>query len=516
MPMSNLHDEIVRMEDISGSESLRHVFFSAFKKSVTGVLGLNHSGKTELVRILCGWSLKRTGRIYIENKLVEHPESDKLAASRLRYVDSENALITNFTVAENILVMQAVGKKLLFNKQHMIDECETLFQELKLNEIGIELKASQDIESLGSLEKLVVLIIRAYIFGADIIIIDHLIEHQRTESIPKLRKLLCNIIDSMNVTFILVDHHATSLISLCDQIQILRDGQNAGVFEQCDYDVGVFHKIMIGNYPIAPQSMRREPVSSKKVLSFSDVIFEGGEGSLCFDILEGEAVGICTLSNTLGQSLIECLYGLAHRSSGEIVFDDKPIGKRGTASNIFSNIGIVSDGNCIFPNLNVIDNLLIKSLRSNSYFSVINARDALRKFDQLNDNAKEMLNLLQVEAGFGNRKTVDLFRNLATNPRLLLFSNLDSGMDLVAYRRILDIIRKNTDPKQSILMITANVNSLLPICNRVYFVHEGRSIFVVDTRVKTYAKITTAYNKLCTLDASTYHSVNRLTEPERP
>jgi len=167
--------ELVRMEDVSGPGSLKHVSFVANRGEVTGLLGLNHSGKSELMRILCGFDAREGGRVYFEDRPVNFTTPLMARDAGICYVLGEGSLVGDFTVAENIYVMRPAHGRVLLNHRQIVHACERLLFRSGISLLGIRIGAEQKAKDLGAFEKIVVLILRAMAASYKLIILDHVL-----------------------------------------------------------------------------------------------------------------------------------------------------------------------------------------------------------------------------------------------------------------------------------------------------------------------------------------------------
>lgn len=86
------HKEIIRMQEISHSRVLRNANINVLEREAIGLLGLNNTGKSEILQILCGFMQQDSGKLYIDEK--EAPEYSPTIANAqgIQYIHSTKAL----------------------------------------------------------------------------------------------------------------------------------------------------------------------------------------------------------------------------------------------------------------------------------------------------------------------------------------------------------------------------------------------------------------------------------------
>ncbi|AQQ66702.1 urea ABC transporter ATP-binding subunit UrtE [Microbulbifer agarilyticus] len=149
--------------------------------------------------------------------------------------------------------------------------------------------------------------------------------------------------------------------------------------------------------------------------------------------------GSCTCimgRNGAGKTtLLKCLMGLLPASSGQILFDGKPIQQVAAQQRAKIGIGYVPQGRDIFPLLTVEENLQI---------GLPARRDGLRKIPErvfeLFPVLKEMLQRRGGDLSGGQQQQLAIARALVIDPKVLILDEPNEGIQPNIVRQIGDVV----------------------------------------------------------------------------
>lgn len=195
---------------IKGIEILKNVSLEMKSGKIYGLQGVNGSGKTMLMRAICGLIRTDNGEIKINDKIIgkdlEFPES-------VGVLIEKPGLIDNYTAMQNLKLLADIRKK-------------TTDQELR--EFLIKLKLDPDDKrkvkkfSLGMRQK--VGIAQAFIDNPDLLILDEPFNALDSEAVDILKTLLKEYINEDRI-IILSCHSREILEEVCDEIFKMEEGK---------------------------------------------------------------------------------------------------------------------------------------------------------------------------------------------------------------------------------------------------------------------------------------------------
>lgn len=203
-----------------------------------------------------------------------------------------------------------------------------------------------------------------------------------------------------------------------------------------------------------------------------------------FSIDQGEVVTLLGPSGSGKSTLIRTLNGLEKYQSGTITFNGKkviPNDKNWQA--LRQKIGMVFQSYDLFPNLTVMDNIILgptKVQKRDKAEVVAEARELLKKVDLLDyeDSYPRQLS-------GGQKQRIAIVRALALHPEFMLFDEVTASLDPEMVRGVLNIIRNLADQDDmTMIIVTHEMEFAKQIADRVLFLQDGR--ILEDTEGKQF------------------------------
>lgn len=195
-----------------------------------------------------------------------------------------------------------------------------------------------------------------------------------------------------------------------------------------------------------------------------------------FRIASGSITCIMGTSGSGKTTLLRLMAGLIKPESGQVLVDGRDIVPMSELdlNELRQDMGFVFQYSALFDSLSVGDNVGFGLMRQNRPKAEI--KDTVARL--LHEVGMEGLEEKRPsELSGGMKKRVAMARALATNPKIVLYDEPDSGLDPVMTRIIDDLIVKIRDGKQTTnVIVTHNVPSIWRIADRVLMLHEGHII----------------------------------------
>ncbi|EEI20785.1 amino acid ABC transporter ATP-binding protein [Lentilactobacillus hilgardii] len=193
-----------------------------------------------------------------------------------------------------------------------------------------------------------------------------------------------------------------------------------------------------------------------------------------FSVAQGEVVTLLGPSGSGKSTLIRCLNGLEVYQKGTITFEgQKIIPTEKNWQQIRQKIGMVFQSYDLFPNLTVMDNILLgpTKVQKKDKATARSEALALLKSVELDDYA----NAYPRELSGGQKQRVAIVRALALHPDFMLFDEVTASLDPEMVRGVLTIIENlaNRD-NMTMIVVTHEMNFAKQIADRVLFLQDGR------------------------------------------
>ena len=233
----------------------------------------------------------------------------------------------------------------------------------------------------------------------------------------------------------------------------------------------------------------------KTLLKVSNLdTFYGGFQALWNVSLEVKPEEIVALigANGSGKStLLDTILGLIRSAQGSIEFDGKDITTLKSFQIVDLGISPVPEGRRIFPDLNVLDNLILGSY----------SRRARPKKEQNFKVVYELFPILEKRKNQlaktlsgGEQQMLALGRGLMSNPKLMLLDEMSLGLAPIVINNVYRALRKIREKGITILFVEQNVRRSLEEADRAYIMEAGRVVLSGDVAdLREEEKVKKAY-----------------------
>lgn len=274
----------------NGTVALRGVDLDIAPGKVHGLLGANGAGKSTLIKILSGAFPATLGEIIWHGKRVSWDSPRAANDMGVATVHQHIPLVPTLSVLENIFL----GRHGRWRHSSAIS---VQFEEL-CRRVGYRLDPSALVNSLSIGERQMVSILQALGTGADLIVMDEptasLATHERELVYVTVRRLS----KGENKAILFVSHFLDEVMSLTDQVTVLRDGRAVMRAETIDLDESKIAEAIVGKQIMAierdAQKRTTKSVSSAEgpLLELRDLASPGRLHLTSFNVWHGEVVGI--------------------------------------------------------------------------------------------------------------------------------------------------------------------------------------------------------------------------------
>lgn len=197
------------------------------------------------------------------------------------------------------------------------------------------------------------------------------------------------------------------------------------------------------------------------------------------EVKQGEIVAIIGPNGAGKSTILKAVCGLIPVWNGEMFFDDLRINDFSPAKNVNRGITFCPQGNRVFDELSVNENLQIGGIHLKKKELAVRIDDVLQLFPVLKDRLKQNAGTLSG----GEQQMLALGRALIPRPRLLLLDEPSLGLSpnliSTAFERIQQV---NRERGTAILIVEQKVRKVLKICHRVYGIKLGKIAFDGDPK----------------------------------
>jgi branched-chain amino acid transport system ATP-binding protein len=177
-------------------------------------------------------------------------------------------------------------------------------------------------------------------------------------------------------------------------------------------------------------------------------------------------------ANTSGKTtLLDTISGILHPARGTIEFAGKDIGRLDPYQIVELGITQVPEGRRIFPDMSVLDNLLIGSYCRNARRGrAENLKKVYGHFPKLEERKKQRAKTLSG----GEQQMLAIGRGLMADPRLMIIDEMSLGLAPIMVDEIFKVLAKIKERGITIFFVEQNVKRSLQEADRAYILETGR------------------------------------------
>lgn len=203
-----------------------------------------------------------------------------------------------------------------------------------------------------------------------------------------------------------------------------------------------------------------------------------------FNLKKGEVLTLLGPSGSGKSTLLRTLNGLENYKDGAIYFHCKKINPDPkTWQTLRQKIGMVFQSYDLFPNLTVMENILLAPVK-------VQKRDE----SDVRKQAKELLARVEMdeyensyprELSGGQKQRVAIVRALAMNPEIMLFDEITASLDPEMVRGVQEIVENlSKRDHMTMIIVTHQMNFASKIADEVLFLEDGK--ILEDTSGKEF------------------------------
>ena len=457
--------------------SLREFGIILYSGEITGMLGLVGSGITVVADALSGRKKLEKGQIYMDHTPVQIRGMAQAEKMGIYVISEKTIFLDDLRLEENLCLSQRQESMgITFPSEKQISRIRRCMEELK-----IQLKLKEYPKKLGSLECHLAEILRAYLMGCRILILNHIANRYTRKELEKLKDVL-DLLKEKGIAILLLESSCERVCKGTDSLYVLRGGRVEGIFERKEYDPGKIKRVMLGDYEIPDTQKTQFFYENDKTLLLEARGLESTAfKELCFQVEKGEVIGFWEEENGICQPLLKVLWGEEKTVKGSLWLGEKKL-KPGCGHSDFvkQGIGYVESGmQGLFPGLTMAKNLTISSIGRMSVGGRI--RGGLEKAivadaaGQMGIAVKE-LEKSAAEADSREKLMISIYRWILNRCQVIIFHNVLEGADLLMRDGMVEVINLAHKKGLGFLLFSSNKKELYELCDHIYILNRGQIV----------------------------------------
>lgn len=479
----------VQMQDIIKdfplTRALDTVSFTLQRGSIHSLLGENGAGKSTLMNILYGMCKADAGTITIDDKPVVINNPREAIACGIGMVHQHFMLAPVLSVTENIVVGNEKQRGLYFDIHKAAEKVQTL-----IDRYHFHMQATDRVSSLSVGVQQRVEILKALYHGSDILILDEPTAVLTPQEVDELFVILRMLKDE-GKSIILITHKLKETLAIADTFSVLRDGRLiASALPVAGTNERTLAQMMVGRN-ISLTSTRRSKQRGEVCLAVENLCLTEGSNTvlknISFTLHHHEILGIAGIEGNGQSELIEVLTGLKEARFDSFVYEGKPLA--GNAITFLENrIGHVPEDRStrgLISQMSIEENVILGYHHKQQF-----SKAGFFKPSAVTDFAKQQIASYQIKAGSskqacatlsgGNQQKVVIARVFSEDPNLIIVAQPTRGVDIGAMEYIHEQIFSLRDAGKAILLISADLDEVLRLSDRVAVLYEGQLVSISE------------------------------------
>jgi general nucleoside transport system ATP-binding protein len=468
--------------------------------TIHAIVGENGAGKSTAMRIAYGFYTADSGEILVDGQVRAINSPHDAIALGIGMVHQHFMLVETMTVAENIVLGAEPGSTLALDLKNAASQIRQLSEEFKL-----AVNPNEPVEHLSVGQQQRVELLKALYRHARLLILDEptavLTPLEVEEFFAILRRMR-----AQGKTVIIITHKLSEVLAISDEVTVMRDGKVVGRVQTKDTNAAELARLMVGREVLLRVEKSDANVGRPKLevnkLSVVDVKGAKRVNEVTFEVRSGEIVGIAGVEGNGQTELIEALAGLVEpaRMMGEMNFEGKSLNNMG--ARVRRELGIAH-----IPEDRHRRGLLLDFILAENSILGVHYRPPIAAFaggifldnNVIQRRADEIIQRFDVRPpnaalparafSGGNQQKLIIGREYRVDPKLLLVSQPTRGVDIGAIEFIHRQLVALRDAGCAILLVSAELEEVTSLSDRLLIIHEGRIAGEVDPKVATLEEI---------------------------
>ena len=457
-------------------------------KSIHAIIGENGAGKSTVMNILYGFYAADEGEILIDGQTrAIHGPGDAIKLG-LGMVHQHFMLVEPLTVTENIILgaEPTTGLSIDYRK------ARARVREIS-EQYGLKIDPDAQIASLSVGQQQRVEILKTLYRGARILILDEPTAVLTPQEVAEMFAILRGLREQ-GKTIIIITHKLAEVLSLSDNITVMRDGKVVGNLPTSEATAEGLARMMVGR-EVLLRVRKDEAKPRDAVLSVRGLKLRGAEGNsilddVSFEVRGGETLGIAGVEGNGQTELIEILAGLRKATGGEVLLDGKSIDALDPRQRKRRGIAHIPEDRHrrgLLLTFDLAGNSILGVHREhpisgtfllNNDVIVERAERLVREYDVRPPN----IALAARALSGGNQQKLIVAREFDIKPRLVLVAQPTRGVDIGATEFIHRKLIELRDGGAAVLLVSAELDEVLSLSDRVVVIYAGRLVGEVDPK----------------------------------
>lgn len=453
---------------------------------ILALLGENGAGKTTLMNIIYGLYQPDEGEIYVFGKKAHIRSPHDAIRLGIGMVHQHFMLVPVFTVAENLILGAEVTRGGIMLDLRRAREAVRHLS----NQYGLKVDPDAYIEDLPVGVQQRVEILKALYRGARILILDEptaVLTPQEVEDLFHIMRQL----KARGVSIVFITHKLKEVLTIADRIMVMRQGRVVGETTPEQTSEAELASMMVGREVVL--RVEKPPARPGEVVLEVEDLYVEERGVPVVDgvslkVRAGEILGIAGVQGNGQTELAEVLTGLRRPQGGVVRIAGERVPFEQARVLIERGLAHIPEDRqrhgLVLP-FSVADNLVLCT-----YYKAPFAKGWQRNPRAVLEYAKRLIAQFDIRTpgpqvpvatlSGGNQQKVIVAREFSRPVRVLIANQPTRGLDVGSIEYIHKRIIELRDQGVAVLLISAELDEILSLSDRIAVMYEGRIVAEVD------------------------------------
>lgn len=486
---------VLEMNDIvkefPGVKALDKARLKVRPGTVHSLMGENGAGKSTLMKCLFGIYKKDDGEIVLSGEKVDFTNPKEALDNGISMVHQELIQVPHRSIMENIWLGKYPEKSIFIDEKKMYEETLEIFRKLDIN-----LDPRQKIISLSVSQKQMIEIAKAVSYDSKVIVMDEPTSSLTEKEVDHLFRII-DTLRKNGVSIIYISHKMEEILTISDDVTIMRDGRWIATEPASELTMDSIIKMMVGR-DLSHRFPEKHHAIGDTILEVRNLtaVARRSISDVSFSLRKGEVLGIAGLVGSKRTDVLEVLFGIKRRKSGDVFIHGKAVRNRNPKEAMKNGFAMVTEerrATGIFSVLNINFNSIISNI--GSYIKKSGLLDEKR----MKDDTQWVIDSMKVKTpsqktaigslSGGNQQKVIIGRWLLTKPEILMLDEPTRGIDVGAKYEIYQLMNDLAAEGKSIIMVSSEMPELLGVSDRILVMSNGKLAGILDAKDATQEEI---------------------------
>jgi len=455
-------------------QALRDVHVECRAGEIHALVGENGSGKSTLLGIASGFLSPDEGDVEIGGRRLRRasPAEARRLGLGMAYQDYSHVL--DLSVAENLYLAAPAGER------HAYPDMAA-WAEQTLAPFRLDVPVDAPTGSLSLAERQIFEVAKTLQTRPKVLLLDEPTTALGPEEVEQLHRLVLEQAHA-GVAIVYVSHRLPEVLSVADQVTVLRDGVSQGTFAAATVSEEGLVALMIGRpLEVAFPERRVRDAEAEILLSVSGLRGERF-GPIDLSVRKGEILGIAGAEGNGQVQFLRALAGV-EQASGSAACDGEQLDTSSPLGPLRAGVVLLSGdrrAEALFPALSVRANATVQVLKRLARFGLVGRRRERRAIEDLVGRLRVRMGSAEQPVAAlsgGNQQKVSLMRPfLRGDVKVILAEEPTQGVDVGARFDIYDALRAKADEGVATIVKSSDPIELAGLCDRVLVMSRGRIV----------------------------------------